>query len=143
MKKQFQVSVNAGKAIVIDIHDDESISMSVHYPPTKFSEGGKDLYKPHYKIDGLRWRDGEHYHLGWLEDELKIGDSITITLKESDEEATPLNKEEKYVAPEMKCSFCDRPANKVKHLVDAGLMARICDECVKLCQEAIDEREAT
>lgn len=39
------------------------------------------------------------------------------------------------------CSFCGKSQRKVKKLI-AGPAVYICNECVKLCQEIIDEEEA-
>lgn len=39
---------------------------------------------------------------------------------------------------EYRCSFCGKNHNQVKRLI-AGPDIYICDECVKLCQDIIDE----
>jgi ATP-dependent Clp protease ATP-binding subunit ClpX len=39
-----------------------------------------------------------------------------------------------------KCSFCGATQNKVKHMV-AGPNVFICDKCIKLCNDALDEKE--
>ena len=142
MKKQFHIKYNDQEPVVIDVIDDESITISLDQPPTKFVEGKEKIPKTLFRIEGLRWRNDEHFHLGWLEKEITLNDTIKIQLKENDSKATPLIKEEKYIEPEKECSFCHKKSSEVKHLVEKDFMARICDECVKLCQQAIDERNA-
>lgn len=39
----------------------------------------------------------------------------------------------------LRCSFCGKPVGEVWHLI-AGPSAFICDECVSLCAEILDER---
>ena len=39
---------------------------------------------------------------------------------------------------QLKCSFCGKSQDQVKRLV-AGPGVYICDECIELCQEIIDE----
>jgi ATP-dependent Clp protease ATP-binding subunit ClpX len=41
----------------------------------------------------------------------------------------------------MKCSFCGKTQKQVQQLI-AGPGVYICDECVELCNEIIDERMA-
>ncbi len=143
MRKQLHVQVNNEKVTVIDITDDESYDFLLDIPVSQAYGHKKNEALPFYQIEGLRWRAGEHFHLGWEKATLDINDVITLRYVVSDEEPTALQKEEKYIAPEITCSFCDEPKSKVKHLVDGGIFAKICDECVKACQQAIDEKEST
>ena len=39
-----------------------------------------------------------------------------------------------------RCSFCGKPQNQVTKLI-AGPDAYICNECIELCNEIIDEEE--
>ncbi|MFC7614690.1 ClpX C4-type zinc finger protein [Actinokineospora soli] len=41
------------------------------------------------------------------------------------------------VATPLVCSFCDRPAAEVEHLL-TGPGVRICDRCVRFCTEIVD-----
>lgn len=41
MIKQLQININDKDTIAIDIVEDESISINIDYPPTKFSKGKK------------------------------------------------------------------------------------------------------
>ena len=143
MKKQLHIKINDLEPVVIDVIEDESVNISLDQPPTKFQKEKDRIPKTLLKIDGLRWRDNEHYHLGWLEREVVLNDAITIQLKEDNRVPTPLAKEELYEKPEKECSFCHRKASEVKHLVEKDMFNRICDECVKSCQKAIDARKAT
>lgn len=42
----------------------------------------------------------------------------------------------------LRCSFCDKSAAEVKKLI-AGPSVYICDECISLCNEIIDEENWT
>ena len=44
--------------------------------------------------------------------------------------------------PRLECSFCGKPQHQVRKLV-AGPNAYICDECIELCTEIVDEEQAT
>ncbi|VAW49548.1 hypothetical protein MNBD_GAMMA03-923 [hydrothermal vent metagenome] len=139
MKKQFHIKINSEEPIVIDINNDESISFDVSHPPTQFDKKDGGGYKPFYKIDGLRWRNNEHFHLGWTDKELKLNDKITIQYIESNEKISSLTKEEKYIEPELTCSFCNKKVSEVQQIIDGGLIACICNECVLVCQSEIDK----
>src|SRR5690606_37560462 len=39
---------------------------------------------------------------------------------------------------QLRCSFCGKPQDQVRRLI-AGPNVYICDECIELCQEIIDE----
>ena len=41
----------------------------------------------------------------------------------------------------LKCSFCGKSQKQVQQLI-AGPGVYICDECVELCNEIIDERQS-
>lgn len=41
-----------------------------------------------------------------------------------------------------RCSFCGKPQEKVKRLIAGPGAVFICNECVALCQEIIDEEIA-
>lgn len=44
----------------------------------------------------------------------------------------------KYDDKQLRCSFCGKPQDQVRRLI-AGPNVFICDECISLCQEIIDE----
>ncbi|MBI4505911.1 MAG: ATP-dependent Clp protease ATP-binding subunit ClpX, partial [Chloroflexi bacterium] len=41
------------------------------------------------------------------------------------------------------CSFCGKSQDQVKRLIAGPGAVYICDECVELCREIIDEEQAT
>jgi len=41
----------------------------------------------------------------------------------------------------LECSFCYKIEDEVRYLFRAWESVCICDECVKLCQDVMDERE--
>ena len=42
---------------------------------------------------------------------------------------------------EIRCSFCGKPQASVKKLIAGPSGVFICDECIKICQNIIDEEE--
>ena len=44
----------------------------------------------------------------------------------------------RYDEKQLRCSFCGKPQDQVRRLI-AGPNVYICDECIELCQEIIDE----
>jgi hypothetical protein len=140
MPKQIKVTINNKKPTVIDVVADESISVIFDNPPTMVWKGKKLNKRPRLKVNGLRWRDGSHFQMEWLNQALKLNDKITIEITKTSKSATVPKSDKQYIAPERTCSFCHKKESEVGYLVDGGIMARICDACVKLCQKAIDER---
>jgi len=138
VRKQVIVSAENIEPIVIDVKGDESVSIQVDLPPKNVPGGGKA--SPMLHVNGLRWRDEEHFHLGWLEKKLSFSEEVNIKLTFSVKEPSILQKEEKYVAPEEECSFCYKKKSEVEILVEKDFMARICNECVELSQNIIEER---
>ena len=44
----------------------------------------------------------------------------------------------KYDEKQLRCSFCGKPQEQVRRLI-AGPNVYICNECIELCQEIIEE----
>jgi ATP-dependent Clp protease ATP-binding subunit ClpX len=42
-----------------------------------------------------------------------------------------------------RCSFCGKSQDQVRRLIAGPGLVYICDECVRLCQEIIEEEERT
>ena len=137
MKTQIHISKTGTEAIVIDVIDDESIHVDVRTHPNQFMP---EPTAPTFAVTGLRWRDGKHYHLAWVNRPLNLGDSILIEYSNADAPPTALEKESEYIAPEDSCSFCHKPASEVEFLVKRSPLARICSDCVQICQTEIDNR---
>ena len=143
MKKQIKITIDNKAPIVIDEVGDECWSVI-------FNTSAQDLIKtepkhaepkpPTLKVDGLRWRRGEHYHLGWEQFEVGESSKITIECGKSNFPVTCLEKEEMYIQPEEECSFCFRKKSEVKHLIKGGFFSYICDTCIDLCSNLV-ERE--
>lgn len=137
MKKQIHIEVTGAEEIVIDVNEHESVSVHIDNPPTKFQK--EQVLRPSVKVDGLRWKNEQHFHLGWLEKNLQFGDEVRIKLMESCQSASSIAKEEEYIAPEENCSFCGKTKSEVEVLVEKSFMARICNECVELAQGVIEQ----
>ncbi len=142
MKKQFHIKVTGEEKLVIDLAGDESVGVYVDNPPTDYEKD--KLLLPTLRIEGLRWRDEQHFHLGWLEKNINSEDEISIKLTEANEDSSPLTKEEVYIAPEKDCSFCHKKKSEVEVLVEKNYMVSICNECTELAVKAIEDyRNAT
>ena len=137
MKTQIHISKTGTEAIVIDVIDDESVHVDVDTHPNQFMP---EPAAPTFAVTGLRWRDGKHYHLAWVNRPLNLGDSILIEYSNSDAPPTALEKENEYIAPEDSCNFCYKRASEAEFLVKHGPLARICSDCVQICQDEIDNR---
>lgn len=138
MKKQIQIAINKEDTIIIDLEGDESVTFQFDDPPS-----GLDACKeqvPSIQINGLRWRNDEHYHLSWLERNISLGDEVVITYGESSKEPSKLIKEEKYIKPEESCSFCNKIKSEVDLLIKGSFYHYICNECVSLCGEIIEKK---
>jgi len=138
MQKQFHIKIKGKEELVIDLIEDEGVSIQVDNQPTKFDT--KAPKNTTIKVTGLRWRDSKHFHLGWLSSELKLGDELSIKLVESERKTSPLSKEEEYIESEAECSFCHKLKSQVECLVEKDFMARICNECVDVAVKAIEDR---
>jgi ATP-dependent Clp protease ATP-binding subunit ClpX len=44
---------------------------------------------------------------------------------------------------EYRCSFCEKPQDRVKRLIAGPRGVYICNECIDLCQQIIHEEEQT
>ena len=142
--KQIKVSINDGQPIVIDIVPDESISVYFESPPTMVWKGKRINKRPRLQVNGLRWRDGDHYHMDWLEKSLKVNDKITIEISKTSDEITKPKKDEMYIEPEETCMFCNKKKSEVECLVVKDYMARICNNCIDLAAGAVEKyRNAT
>ena len=45
----------------------------------------------------------------------------------------------KFGDTKARCSFCNKPQNQVKKLIAGPNGAYICDECIEICSEIIEE----
>jgi hypothetical protein len=140
MSKQFRVTIDGGDPSIIDIKDNEAIDIHVESSASKFFEAAESTLR--VRITGMRWADDDYFTFEWNRSELGLNSDVRIQIVEGNAEATPVLAEEKYVEPEKACSFCERPASQVQHLIDGGLFAKICDACVAECQRLIDEKRA-
>ena len=143
MNKQFHVNINDKDTIIIDIMDDERVSINIDQPPTKFIKQNEENRHPTIQITGLRWRNEERFHLVWLNSTLNTNDKVTIQIKDSSKKLTFLVMDENYTRPELTCSFCNKKSSEVKHLVKSDFYHCICDECVRTAQKVIDDKFRT
>jgi len=140
MRKQLHVTVSGQLTTVIDLHDDEGITVRIDHHPFRVEKQNGPLSI--VTIDGGRWRDGKHHNLEWDSQALDPLSSVTLAFVEGDAEATPPTKEELYVRPEKECSFCHKKASSVFTLIEENDLSwsRICDECVDACYDLVKAR---
>lgn len=77
-------------------------------------------------------------HLEWLNQDLSVGDEITIKIIEVVECDEPKTKETSY----LQCSFCGKKQAEVQKLI-AGPRVHICNECVNDGLQTLIEGEPT
>ncbi len=94
---------------------------------------------------GLNLKDDDSTKSPTLEE---VGRQFDITrerIRQIEEKARrKLNKNNKvnyskFDADEPRCSFCGKYKSELRHLISSGYKANICDECVTLCMEIIQE----
>lgn len=54
-----------------------------------------------------------------------------------------LGRKDAHARREFRCSFCDKPQDKVKRLIAGPRGVYICNECIDLCQQVVHEEEQT
>jgi hypothetical protein len=136
MGRQFHIKAPGCDPIIIDLKDNESVTVRISDGPRAFDR--PDLPTT-FIIDGHRWTDTEFFLLDWSKGEMRLNDSFTVELVEGSSAATPLQKEELYIVPEMHCRFCRKKQSEVRYLIDWSPMASICDKCVETCQQLVDD----
>lgn len=134
--KQFQISIDGKIANVINLNSNEVVSIHIANNPM-----AKNSRFPITSIraEGSRWSEDDYYTLEWQEVQLETGSMIQINYIEGNLDATPLIKEEKFIAPEEECSFCQKKKSQVKLLIQAHRFAHICNECVATCMDLVKE----
>ncbi|MFZ3320744.1 MAG: ClpX C4-type zinc finger protein [Usitatibacter sp.] len=141
MKKQFRIQINGDPPLRIDLNANEGVYIRIDSNPAKFAGVGVPLTSLH--VEGNRWDGDDYYTLDWGQRTLSLNDNVTIQIVGSADAPTSPEREEKYVAPEKDCSFCQKKASEVQFLIDGGIFARICDECVEVCRGVIEAKRAT
>ena len=139
MKKQFKISLNKDKEVLLDLNKNEVVSIQFDNNP--FAEE-KNMPTRTIRISGNRWVDEEFYSLEWAELPVNFGDTFSVSLIESEAQGTMPSKEERYVKPEEECSFCQKKKSEVKLLIAAKFMSHICNECVLTCMELLEKENA-
>lgn len=54
---------------------------------------------------------------------------------------SPETEDSERTTGEVFCDFCGKPQHELRHII-AGPDVYICDECVKICEEVLEEVEA-
>lgn len=106
----------------------------------------KEYGERYVAVRGSRLDGRVGYHLEWETSALSDDSWLTVESFESANagllpphiaasEFTPIP------AP-ITCSFCDRDIGQVRHLIQGGLYAFICDACIEECAKVLREKEA-
>ena len=141
MKKQFQIFINENEKYIIDLNENEHVSIGVL--SNSVLHKSDESPEAFINIDGNRWRDGEMDLLAWKKEVLNTGDEIKIKYKYSEQAPTEIHSDELYVKPEEECSFCFKKKSEVKVLIAAKHFCHICNECVQECMKLVNEHEKT
>jgi ClpX C4-type zinc finger protein len=141
LRRQFQIEMSGAEPLVIDLVENEAITIDIQNNATKFLKASDQATV--FRASGHRWSGSDYFILSWGGRALKIGDSVLIRILEGTLKATPPKEEEKYIEPERDCSFCQRKASEVKELLEANLFTRICNECVVACYTKLYGKHAT
>jgi hypothetical protein len=140
-RRQLHVSLSRRRKLVLDVQDNESLTLSLHTAPHlpnhPTSKKGQKRRPPYFTIDGYRWLGKDFYILKWGSTVMRTGDKMSAELVAGQSRATK-PRVRKHKHPLKTCSFCNRKVTEVKHLVEAEyLFARICDDCVRACGQAM------
>ncbi len=134
----FKIRKNGDEVMVIGAGDAELIQMSV--------SDGKDLDFPIFTNQCLvHASDGKSYEYAWGETiGLKNGDSIEISLTNESVSIERKLKMElgRWRAPTHEgesCSLCFKPSEEVNRLIQGPEKLFVCNECVVLLSEMINE----
>lgn len=141
MKKQFQITINDSEKYVIDLKENELVSIGIS-SNTVPNRPDKDP-EASLTINGNRWHNKEMDLLEWNRETLNTGDEIKIKYIYSDREPTEIHSDELYVKPEEQCSFCYKKKSEVNVLIAAKYYSHICNECVQECVKLVEEHEKT
>ena len=139
MKKQLHITYAPGEKLVIDLVDNEAVTVSLHHNPYLKK---RSLPETYLEVSGNRWVSDGMDTIQWLQRPV-LNEQVLVEVKESAEAVSAPESDKRFVEPEPECSFCQKRASEVKVLIAAKLFAHICNECVATCQSVIAEREAT
>jgi hypothetical protein len=138
--KQLHFRLNSGEPTVIDVLEDEMVEVHFNtHPQIRTSEP----HEPTLRMSGLRWRDGRHFHLGWLEQSIPLGSSFRLDYLSAEKTPSALSKDVEYIAPDPTCGFCSRTASEIGLLIKRRHIHYICDSCVDECKQLVDEWRTT
>jgi hypothetical protein len=138
--KQLHIRQNSDDPIIIDVQDDEAVQVHLDTHP-HLRDGVRR--EPTFSVAGLRWRDGRHFHLGWLEQSISLGSSLRVDYVSADQPASALSNDVEYIAPDPTCGFCGRAAAAIGLLIKRRHIHYICDSCVDECKTLVDEWRTT
>jgi ClpX C4-type zinc finger protein len=140
MKNQFHINVLGKEELIIDLNENELVSINISNNPyaTKQDNPVKSMC-----ITGNRWHEDEMDILEWKAIELSSGDKISIEINESDIKPSTIYRDDLYVRPEEECSFCMKKESEVKHLIASKIHSNICNECISTCMDLINEKDNT
>lgn len=133
--KQLRITITGRENLVINLNENELINVIFQNNATLFLKHGEP--QATIAISGNRWQEDDFFSFDWGQYELALGDKILLQIIKDSEIPSPVRKEEKYVEPEKTCTFCDRPASQVKHLIEGNIFACICDDCIEECQRLL------
>lgn len=91
---QLHIRQGGDSPLVIAVHEDEMVDVRlVTHPKSKTGERPA----PTLSVTGLRWREGRHYHLGWVQKQLAVGASLSVDYVAKADPVSPLVKDQEYM----------------------------------------------
>jgi hypothetical protein len=139
--KCFEVTINGKKACTAGVGNDGVLTAIISFVKgARASDGTRSESESlGIEVGGLANIDaGTSEHRRWLQQDLSVGDELTIKVIEAVESDEPQTKETSY----LQCSFCGKKSSEVQKLI-AGPTVYICDECVSDAWQAIMKGEPT
>jgi len=142
----FEVIINGKRVCIAGIGNDGVLVSAVTFvkqnksaEETAETQENNDKEKLDLRVGGMANREGgAREQLEWLNQDLAVGDEITIRIIETSKCDEPNSKEVTYI----ECSFCGKKQYDVAKLI-AGPAVFICNECVEDCSGALATREPT
>lgn len=143
--KCLEITINGSKACTAGIGSDGVVTAILAFvkgsKPSDETQEHQDSESESLNIEvgGLANIElGTSEHLKWINQDLKVGDVITIKIIDAAECDEPITKEISYI----QCSFCGKRPSEVEKLI-SGPGVHICNECVGDGLQAIIDGEPT
>jgi len=99
------------------------------------------------KASGISDEEPGLLFINWLEQRVELGDSFSVSQSQENVATKPrhtkrLNKQiDETTEDDALCDFCNRSEEEVGQMISLGSSPQICNTCIKLCVDAMNEKE--